>query len=141
MGSLALVASHTVNGVSKLHSELLKERVFKVRTVNIFPAIDGVFHSLCSMEFNVFGTDVVRISMIYFLTSSKTRQMVLLRSTPLCLSNFSLNLQKLYTTPMIENPEPSNIVWPQYFIYMAYKDVVQGQVNVPSLDTDQNSIC
>jgi hypothetical protein len=26
----------------------------------------------------VFGTDVVRISMIYFLTSSKTRQMVLL---------------------------------------------------------------
>jgi starch phosphorylase len=47
MGSLALVASHTVNGVSKLHSELLKERVFKVRTVNIFPAIDGVFHSLC----------------------------------------------------------------------------------------------
>jgi hypothetical protein len=41
---------------------------------------------------------------------------------------------------MIENPEPSNIVWTQYFIYMAYKDVVQGQVNAPSLDTDQNSI-
>ncbi|KAH9570021.1 hypothetical protein CY35_02G018100 [Sphagnum magellanicum] len=36
MGSLALVASHTVNGVSKLHSELLKERVFKV-------SIDAMF--------------------------------------------------------------------------------------------------
>jgi hypothetical protein len=83
MGSLALVASHTVNGVSKLHSELLKERVFKVCTFYIFPAIDAMFHSLCSMEYNVFGTDVVRISMIYFLTSSKTRQMVLLRSTSL----------------------------------------------------------
>jgi hypothetical protein len=89
MGSLALVASHTVNGVSKLHSELLKERVFKVCTVNIFPAIDGVFHSLCSMEFNVFGTDVVRISMTYFLTSSKTRQMVLLRSTSLYQTTLS----------------------------------------------------
>ncbi|KAH9570019.1 hypothetical protein CY35_02G018100 [Sphagnum magellanicum] len=36
MGSLALVASHTVNGVSKLHSELLKERVFK-DFYDIFP--------------------------------------------------------------------------------------------------------
>jgi starch phosphorylase len=30
MANLAIVCSHTVNGVSRVHSELLKTRVFKV---------------------------------------------------------------------------------------------------------------
>ncbi len=127
----------TVN-FSKRESSRCVQLIFSLQLMECF---------ILSAQWSIMCLELILSGFLWYISSQVPKQDKWCYSgpyhctKPLCLSNFYLNLQKLYTTPMIENPEPSNIVWPQYFIYMAYKDVVQGQVNVPSLDTDQNSIC
>lgn len=58
MANLSVVCSHTVNGVSRMHSELLKTRVFKVEVFlivlsrhlycikKLYSTVDGVLEDL-----------------------------------------------------------------------------------------------